>query len=55
MLKCILLKLVAVSVVNNILNSNVLKSDQSEEAYTHVGVRYRFVAVLIFSPSLEGI
>ena len=35
--KSILLKLVAVSAVNNIFNSNVLKSDQLEEAYALCG------------------
>ena len=47
--KCILLKSVAVSAINNLLNSNVLKSGQLEESYIlFVGVRYRFAPVLIF-------
>ena len=54
--KCILLKSVAVSAINNLLNSNVLKSGQLEESYIlFVGVRYRFAPVLIFLSYLEAI
>ena len=35
--KCILLKFVALSAVNNILNSNFLKSYQLGDAYTLCG------------------